>query len=102
LSVKYAPEAGSLARGNFGFEGVVMEMRPKVVVTNPGILGGTPVFRGTRVPFQSLIDYLEGGQTLTEFLDDFPSVSRQDAVLALDTAAAMLVGARPVLVEQSR
>ena len=61
-----------------------------IIVKNPEILGGTPVFRGTRVPFQTLLDYLEGGQTLTEFLDDFPTVSREDAVSALEAAKSLL------------
>jgi uncharacterized protein (DUF433 family) len=54
-----------------------------VITKDPAVLGGTPVFRGTRVPFQALLDYLEGGQTLDEFLDDFPTVTRESAVLAL-------------------
>ncbi len=48
------------------------------------ILGGTPVFAGTRVPIQTLFDYLEGGDSLDEFLDDFPSVSRERAVQILE------------------
>ena len=59
--------------------------------TDPEILGGTPVFVGTRVPFQALLDYLEGGHTLAEFLDDFPSVSRELAVRALEQAKELLV-----------
>jgi len=55
----------------------------KIIVKDPEILGGTPVFRGTRVPLQNLLDYLEGGETLDEFLDDFPSVSREQAIAAL-------------------
>jgi uncharacterized protein (DUF433 family) len=62
-----------------------------VVVRDPQILGGTPVFRGTRVPFQALLDYLEGGQTLDEFLDDFPTVTREAAVSALELAKSLLV-----------
>jgi len=62
-----------------------------MVVKDPEILGGTPVFRGTRVPFQNLIDYLEGGETLDEFLDDFPTVTREAAIAALDQAKALLV-----------
>ena len=54
-----------------------------VVHSDPEILGGTPVFVGTRVPLRNLIDYLERGHTLDEFLDAFPSVSRQQAVAAL-------------------
>jgi uncharacterized protein (DUF433 family) len=55
-----------------------------IIVKDPEIMGGTPVFRGTRVPFQALLDYLEGGQTLAEFLEDFPTVSREAAVAALE------------------
>ena len=61
-----------------------------VVIRDPQILGGTPVFRGTRVPFQALLDYLEGGQTLDEFLDDFPTVTRDAAVSALELAKSLL------------
>lgn len=66
-----------------------------VVHSDPEILSGTPVFRGTRVPFRSLIDYLEGGHTLAEFLDDFPTVTREQAVAALEEAGdAVLTRAR--------
>ena len=64
----------------------------QVIVKDPDILGGTPVFRGTRVPFQALLDYLEGGQTLAEFLDDFPTVTRESAISALEAAKSLLVG----------
>lgn len=57
-----------------------------VVHSDPGILGGTPVFVGTRVPFRNLIDYLERNHSLDEFLDAFPSVSREQAVAALEAA----------------
>jgi len=57
-----------------------------LITKDPDILGGTPVFRGTRVPFQSLLDYLEAGQTLDDFLDDFPTITRQTAVQALEHA----------------
>lgn len=63
----------------------------EILIKNPNILGGTPVFRGTRVPLQNLLDYLEGGETLHEFLDDFPSVSREQAVGALEHAKDLLV-----------
>ena len=59
---------------------------PQVVHSDPQISGGTPVFVGTRVPVQALFDYLEGGETLDEFLDQFPSVSKQQALAALDLA----------------
>jgi uncharacterized protein (DUF433 family) len=63
-----------------------------IIVKDREILGGTPVFRGTRVPFQALLDYLEGGQTLDEFLDGFPTVTRDAAVAALELAKSLLVG----------
>ncbi len=59
---------------------------PAVVHSDPDILGGVPVFVGTRVPLKALIDYLAGGHPLAEFLDDFPSVSRDQAVAALRLA----------------
>ncbi len=55
------------------------------------ILGGTPVFRGTRVPFVALLDYLEAGKTLDEFLDDFPTVSRPTAISALEFAKSLVL-----------
>ena len=57
-----------------------------VVETNPEILSGTPVFIGTRVPVQTLIDYLEAGDGLDDFLQDFPTVSREQAIAALELA----------------
>ena len=56
------------------------------ITSTPDIMGGTPCLRGTRVPFQTLLDYLEGGESLDEFLRDFPSVSREVAVAALQQA----------------
>lgn len=56
------------------------------VHSDPEISGGTPVFRGTRVPVQSLFDYLEGGETIEQFLDQFPSVSKEQALAALELA----------------
>jgi uncharacterized protein (DUF433 family) len=58
----------------------------EIIVRDQDILGGTPVFRGTRVPFQALLEYLEGGQALDEFPDDFPTVTRDGAVAALELA----------------
>jgi uncharacterized protein (DUF433 family) len=63
----------------------------QAITRDPNILGGTPVFRGTRVPFQAMLDYLEGGETLDEFLDDFPTVTRDAAIAALEIAKALLV-----------
>lgn len=65
-----------------------------VIVKDREILGGTPVFRGTRVPIQNLFDYLEGGQTLEDFLEGFPTVSREMAIAALEEAKSLLF-ARP-------
>jgi uncharacterized protein (DUF433 family) len=62
-----------------------------VVHSDPDILGGTPVFVGTRVPVQALIDYIEGGHSLEKFLDDFPTVSRNIAVAALEQAKMHLL-----------
>lgn len=61
------------------------------LVKDQDILGGVPVFRQTRVPFQALLDYLEGGQTLDEFLNDFPTVSREAAIAGLEEAKALVV-----------
>ena len=67
-----------------------------VVHSDPEILGGTPVFRGTRVPVKNLLDYLATGDTLAQFLDDFPTVRREQAVAALELARDMLTaGAHP-------
>jgi len=68
-----------------------MSQSRDVVHSDPEILGGTPVFVGTRVPVQSLFDYLEGGETLDEFLHQFPSVKREQAVAALDFARRTLL-----------
>jgi uncharacterized protein (DUF433 family) len=68
--------------------------RESVIVSDPDILGGTPCFRGTHVPVDSLIDYLEAGNTMNEFLDNFPSVSREAAIAALEEAKALLTNRR--------
>jgi len=59
---------------------------PQVVHSDPDILGGVPVFVGTRVPVRTLFDYLEGGDTLEEFLAQFPTVKREQAIAALELA----------------
>lgn len=63
-----------------------------VIQRDPEILGGTPVFRGTRVPIQTLFDHLEAGDSLDTFLDDFPSVTREVAVAVLELAREGLLG----------
>ncbi len=62
-----------------------------VIVSDPDVMSGTPCFRGTRVPFQNLIDYLEGGHSLGEFLQQFPTVTRDMAVQALEEAKNSLL-----------
>ena len=65
-------------------------MAEQVIVTDPDLMSGTPCFRGTRVPFKNLIDYLEGGHSLGEFLRQFPSVTHEMAVQALEEAKESL------------
>jgi uncharacterized protein (DUF433 family) len=62
-----------------------------VIVKDPNILGGEPVFRGTRVPFKALTDYLEGGETLDQFLEQYPSVTRELVIAAIEEARSSLV-----------
>ena len=68
----------------------VMDLQ-QIVHSDPEIVSGTPVFVGTRVPVQALLDYIEGGETLDEFLDDFPSVTREQAVAFLEAAGRALL-----------
>jgi uncharacterized protein (DUF433 family) len=65
-------------------------MANRVIVSDPEILSGTPCFRGTRVPFKNLMDYLEGGHSLNEFLRQFPTVTHEMAVQALEEAKESL------------
>ena len=64
------------------------------ITIDPDILGGTPVFRGTRVPVESLFDHLESGVSLDEFLSDFPTVSREQAVEVLELAEEILTSSK--------
>jgi len=66
-------------------------LAPTIIVSDPEILGGIPCFRGTRVPFQNLLDYLEAGDTLDQFLEQFPTVTREMAIEALETAKDSLL-----------
>ena len=61
-------------------------MKKSVITAEPDIMGGTPVFRGTRVPMQTLIDYLEAGDSITDFLEGFPSVSKEQVIAFLEEA----------------
>jgi uncharacterized protein (DUF433 family) len=68
----------------------MMSSKHSIIHSDPDILGGTPVFIGTRVPIKTLLDYLEAGDSLNEFLDHFPSVSQEKAIAALELAKEML------------
>ena len=64
-----------------------------MISRNPDVMGGTPVFAGTRVPIQTLLDYLEAGDSIDTFLDGFPSVSREQVIDFLEQAKDRLVAA---------
>jgi uncharacterized protein (DUF433 family) len=66
-------------------------MAEPIVTSSPDILSGTPVFAGTRVPVQALIDYLEGGETIDDFLTGFPTVTREQVVAFLEEATARMI-----------
>lgn len=87
---------GTPARNVVGWGGHIlgetMAHSTDVIQRDPEILGGTPVFRGTRVPIQTLFDHLEAGDSLDTFLDDFPSVAREVAVAVLELAREGLLG----------
>lgn len=68
--------------------------RKELITQSKDILGGTPVFAGTRVPVQALIDYLKGGERLDDFLDDFPSVSRSQAEALLEILSESVVSTK--------
>lgn len=61
------------------------------ILSNPDIMGGTPVFAGTRVPVQTFVEYLEAGDPLDDFLLDFPSVTREQAIAVLELAKDLLL-----------
>lgn len=65
----------------------------RIISSSPDIMGGTPVFRGTRVPVQTLLDYLEAGETIDDFLEGFPTVDRQCVIAFLDQATELAVAA---------
>ena len=61
-------------------------MKRQVISVSPDVMGGTPVFKGTRVPIQTLIDYLEGGESINDFLEGFPTVTRDQVIELLEQA----------------
>ena len=78
------------ASRNFLRLSLMSSLPDPLITSSPDRLGGTPVFAGTRTPVQSLIDYLEGGDTLDEFLEQFPAVSREHAIAVLELAKRAL------------
>jgi uncharacterized protein (DUF433 family) len=68
---------------------MVLIMSNQVVSCSPDIMGGTPCFLGTRVPVQTLLDYLEGGESINDFLEGFPTVTRQQVLDFLERAASL-------------
>jgi uncharacterized protein (DUF433 family) len=75
---------GRDAHATRGFARTSLEDLKDVIHSDPNIMGGTPVFVGTRVPFQNLIDYLEGGESIEDFLDGFPTVKREQVLAVLE------------------
>jgi len=71
-----------------------MEIETQVISRSPDIMSGAPVFAGTRVPVQTIVDYLAGGHSLEEFLDDFPTVRREQAVELLERVKELLKDAQ--------
>ena len=65
---------------------LILYMKPPIVSRNPNVMGGTPVFYGTRVPVQNLIDCLEGGESIDDFLEGFPTVTREQVIAFLEEA----------------
>lgn len=66
-------------------------MKSAVVTSSPEVMGGTPVFAGTRVPIENLLDYLEGGESIEDFLEGFPSVSREQVITFLEETKARVL-----------
>ena len=84
-------QAGEPRGGKAAANGTMESEMEPVIVVDPEIMSGTPCFRGTRVPFKNLIDYLEGGHSLGEFLEQFPTVTREMAIQALEEAKESLL-----------
>lgn len=68
-----------------------MAMKSTVVTSSPDVMGGTPVFAGTRVPVENLLDYLEGGESIDDFLEGFPSVTREQVIAFLEETKARVL-----------
>jgi uncharacterized protein (DUF433 family) len=74
-------------------------MNKKIINVDPDILSGAPVFHGTRVPVKNLFDYIETGETIDSFLNDFPSVSREQAIALLETSQILITKSYEILNE---
>jgi len=68
-------------------------MRKKIISSTPDVMGGTPVFTGTRVPVQTLIDYIEGGESIDDFLEGFPTVKREQVISFIEEAKERMLAA---------
>jgi uncharacterized protein (DUF433 family) len=68
-------------------------MKPPMISRNPDVMGGAAVFHGTRVPVQTLLDYIEGGESIDDFLEGFPSVTREQVISFLEEAKARMIEA---------
>jgi uncharacterized protein (DUF433 family) len=87
--------AGDGGEDVLGEVAILPSMKSTVVTSSPDVMGGTPVFAGTRVPIENLLDYLEGGESIEDFLEGFPSVSREQVITFLEeTKARVLAEAR--------
>ncbi|NJK51762.1 MAG: DUF433 domain-containing protein [Leptolyngbyaceae cyanobacterium SU_3_3] len=69
-----------------------MPSNTSIISASPDVMGGTPVFAGTRVPVQTLLDYLKAGESIEDFLDGFPTVTREQVIALLEEAGKQLVG----------
>lgn len=69
-----------------------MPSNTSIISTSPDVMGGTPVFAGTRVPVQTLLDYLKAGESIDDFLDGFPTVTREQVIALLEEAGKQLIG----------
>jgi uncharacterized protein (DUF433 family) len=87
---QYAAKIGKLMKTSLTGQGIVSENSP-IVSTSFDIMGGTPVFAGTRVPIQTILDYLKAGESIDDFLDGFPTVSREQVIALLEEAGKQLV-----------
>lgn len=66
-------------------------MESRIISISPDVMGGTPVFRGTRVPIQTLLDYLEAGESIDNFLEGFPTVTREQVIAFLEEAKELII-----------